>query len=124
MAKALEKFVEEIGALTVIELADLVKLIEEKFGVSASASMAAAAPAAAAAPQEEKAEFKVELIDGGANKIEVIKALRKVKKDLGMIEAKKLIESAPTVLAEAAPKEEANSMKEALEAAGAKVKLS
>ena len=125
MAKALETIVEQIGVLTVLELADLVKMIESKFGVSAAMPVAGVAAAAEAAPAAEaKTEFKVELLEGGANKIEAIKALRKVKKELGLTEAKKLIESAPTVIAEAASKEDAQALKEALEAAGAKVKLS
>lgn len=126
MAKALETIVEQIGALTVLELADLVKMIEEKFGVSAAMPVggAVAAAAEAAPAAEAKTEFKVELLDAGANKIEAIKALRKVKKELGLTEAKKLIDSAPTVIAEAASKDDAQALKEALEAAGCKVKLS
>lgn len=127
MSSNVEKLVTEIGGLTVLELADLTKALEEKFGVSASMAVGVAAPAAAgaAAPAaEEKNEFKVELLDAGANKLEALKALRKVKKDLGLIEAKKIVESAPVVIAEAASKEDAKAFKEALEAAGAKVKLS
>jgi large subunit ribosomal protein L7/L12 len=126
MSSNVEKLVTEISGLTVLELADLTKALEEKFGVSASMAIGAAAPAAAAgAPAaEEKTEFKVELLDAGANKLEALKALRKVKKDLGLIEAKKVVESAPVVIAEAASKDEAQALKEALEAAGAKVKLS
>lgn len=125
-SNVLEKLVTEISGLTVLELADLTKALETKFGVSASMAMSAGAPAAAAgAPAaEEKTEFKVELLDGGPNKIETIKALRKVKKELGLVEAKKLVESTPVVVAEAASKADAQALKEALEAAGAKVKLS
>lgn len=126
MASNLEKLITEIGGLTVLELADLTKALEEKFGVSASMAIGAAAPAAGAAEPAaaEKNEFKVELLDAGANKLEALKALRKVKKDLGLIEAKKIVESAPVVIAEAASKEDAQALREALEAAGAKVKLS
>jgi len=127
MSSKVVNLLEEIKALTVLELADLTKALEEAFGVSASMpTAAAAAPAAAAsaAKTEEKSEYKVELLDSGANKIESIKALRKVKKELGLTDAKKIIESAPIVIAEAASKEDANALKEALEAAGAKVKLS
>lgn len=125
-SKVLERIVEEVGALTLLEIADLVKLMEEKFGVSAAMPVAAggAAAAAPAAAEAEKSEYKVELLDSGANKIEAIKALRKVKKELGLTDAKKLIESAPVVIAEAASKADAQALKEALEAAGGKVKLS
>ena len=126
-SKSYEKLVEEIGSMSVLELADFVKKLEETFGVSAAMPMAAAAPAAEASAgkkEEEKTEFKVELVDAGANKINVIKALRQVKKDLGLTEAKKMAEETPSVIAEAASKDEAKVMKETLEAAGAKVKLS
>ena len=125
-SKNLERIVEEVGALTLLEIADLVKLMEEKFGVSAAMPVAAAgaASAAPAAAEAEKSEYKVELLDSGANKIEAIKALRKVKKELGLTDAKKIIESAPIVIAEAASKADAQALKEALEAAGGKVKLS
>lgn len=129
MSKAvtIEQLVEQISALTLLEVADLVKALEEKFGVSAA--MMASAPAAAAeggaqAAAEEKSEFKVELVEAGAEKIKVIKALREVKKDLGLTEAKKMVEEAPCVIAEAVSKDDAKVMKEKLEAAGAKVKLS
>jgi large subunit ribosomal protein L7/L12 len=123
MAKA-EKMIEEIGSMTVLELADLVKSLEEKFGVSA-ASMAApaAAPVAAEAPAADKAEFKVTLTEGGSEKIKVIKALRQVT-TLALTEAKKAVEDAPTVLGESVPKADAQKMKETIEAAGAKVELS
>ncbi len=124
MALNREKFIEEIGSMSVLELSELVKALEDKFGVSAAAA-AVAAPAAAApaAASAEKTEFKVELSDGGAEKIKVIKALRTVT-TLGLTEAKKAVEEAPTVIAEAASKADAQKMKEALEAAGAKVTLS
>ena len=126
MAKSFDKLIEEIGGLSVIELADLVKALEEKFGVSASAPMAAAsaAPAAAApaAAAEEKSSYKVTLQDSGADKIKVIKALKQVTQ-LSLTDAKKAVEEAPTILAESASKDDAKKMKEALEAAGAKVVL-
>lgn len=124
-AKSYENIVDQIGSLTVLELAELVKAMEEKFGVSAAAMPAAsAAPAAAAAApkQEEKSEYKVTLKDGGAEKIKAIKALRSVT-SLGLSEAKTAVEQAPTVIAEAASKEDAEKMKKALEEAGAKVEL-
>lgn len=126
MASNLNKIIDDISALTVLELAELTKALEEKFGVSAAMPMAvAAAPAAdAGEAAAEKTEFKVELTEVPDKKMPVIKALRSIKKDLGLIEVKKLVESAPVVIAEAAPKDEANKMKEELEAAGAKVKLS
>jgi large subunit ribosomal protein L7/L12 len=124
----MENLVKEISGLTVLELAELTKALESAFGVSAAMPMAAAMPAgeapAAGKKEEEKTEFKVELLDSGANKINVIKALRQVKKDLGLTEAKKMAEETPSVVAEAASKDEAKVMKETLEAAGAKVKLS
>lgn len=126
-SKSIETLISTISDLSVLELAQLTKALEEKFGVSAAVAMAAptaaaAAPAAAAA--EEKAEYKVEILDGGENKIKTIKALRQVKKDLGLTEAKKMVEETPSVVADAVPVAEAKAMKEALEAAGAKVKLS
>ncbi len=128
MSKSMENLVKEISGLTVLELAELTKALESAFGVSAAMPMAAAMPVAGEAPagkkEEEKTEFKVELVDAGANKINVIKALRQVKKDLGLTEAKKMAEETPSVIAEAASKDEAKVMKETLEAAGAKVKLS
>jgi len=117
------RIVEEIGKLSVMELADLVKALETTFGVSAAMPVAAAAPtAAAAAPVEEKSEFKVTLKESGAEAIKVIKALRTVT-TLSLGDAKKAVESAPFVVAEAAPKEEAQKIKKALEEAGAKVEL-
>jgi len=126
----IETLINSLSDLSVLELAQLTKAFEEKFGVSAAFSMASssavAAPAAtaAAAKSEEKAEYKVEWLDGGENKIKTIKALRQVKKDLGLTEAKKMAEETPSIVAEAVPVAEAKAMKEALEAAGAKVKLS
>ena len=123
---AIENIIEDIGKLSVIELAELVKSLENKFGVSAAAP--AAAPAAVAvgvvAPvAEEKTEFKVTLKEMGGEKIKVIKALRSVT-SLSLKEAKDLVEAAPSIVAESASKEDSKKMKEALEAAGAKVELS
>jgi large subunit ribosomal protein L7/L12 len=125
--KSYEQLIDQIGSLSVLELAELVKGLEEKFGVSAAMPMAAApaaATAAAEAPKaEEKLEYKVTLKDGGPEKIKTIKALRTVT-TLGLTEAKKAVEEAPSVIAESASKADAAKMKEALEAAGAKVELS
>ncbi len=115
----LEKLVAEISELTLLEAADLVKMLEEKLGVSAAAPVAMMAPAAAAAePEEEKTEFDVVLKDIGAKKIEVIKAVRKLT-SLGLKEAKELVESAPTTVMEAVPKEMAENARAELENAGA-----
>ena len=118
-----KKFIDEIKALSVAELNELVKAIEEEFGVSAAA-MAVAAPAAggAAAEVEEKTEFNVVLKDVGANKIAVIKAVREIT-GLGLAESKALVESAPKAVKEAVAKEAANEMAEKLKAAGATVEL-
>ena len=127
-AKSYEKMLEDIGNMSVLELSDLVKALEDKFGVSAAAPVAVggAAPAAGAPAEaaEEKTSFKVTLAAGGPEKIKTIKALRSVKSDLSLSDAKKAVEEAPTVLAEAASKEDADKMKKALEEAGAKVELS
>lgn len=133
MANTVQNLVKEISALTVVELAELTKALETTFGVSAAmpamgaATAAVGASAPAQAAQEEKSEFKVELIDGGAEKIKTIKELRKVKKDLGLTEAKAMVDSAsdksPAVIAEGVSKADAQAMKDALEAAGAKVRL-
>jgi large subunit ribosomal protein L7/L12 len=121
----IDALVNEISGLTALELAQLTKSLENVFGVSAAmtAAPAAAVSAPEAKKEEEKNEYKVELVDAGANKINVIKALRQLKKDLGITQAREIVEKAPQVLAEAASKDEAKAMKEALEAAGAKVKL-
>jgi large subunit ribosomal protein L7/L12 len=125
--KSFNNLVDEIGGMSVIELADFVKALEEKFGVSAAMPMmgagaAAAAPAAAVA--EEKSEYKVTLENSGAEKIKTIKALRAVIPELNLTDAKKMVEEAPQVIKESAPKDLANKIKAELEAAGAKVKLS
>ena len=113
----IEKLVEEIEKLTVIELADLVKAIEEKFGVSAAAAVVAAGPVAGAAA-EEKTEFNVVLKEAGATKIAVIKAVREAT-GLGLKEAKDLVDGAPKTVKENMPKEDAEKLVEALKAAGA-----
>jgi large subunit ribosomal protein L7/L12 len=120
----LQKIAAEIEKLTVVEVADLAKYLEDKFGVTAVAAVAApAAGGAAAAPAEEKTSFTVVLTDGGANKLNVIKAVREIKPDLGLMDAKKLVESAPQDLLVDAKKDAANEAKAKLEAAGAKVEL-
>lgn len=127
MAANLETLVDQLSGLTVIEAAELVKLLEEKWGVSAAApvAVAAAAPAGAAAPApaEEKTSFDVVLVEAGANKIAVIKEVRAAVAGLGLAEAKALVESAPKALKEGATKEEAEEIKKKLEAAGAKVEI-
>ena len=120
----INKIAEELGTLTILEAAELVKMLEEKWGVSAAAPVAAAAgPAAAAEPVEEKTDFDVELTDAGSNKIAVIKAVRVVKSGLGLADAKKLVESAPAIILEGASKEDAEKAKAELEKAGAKVTI-
>ena len=116
------KFIEDIKALNVMELADLVKAIEEEFGVSAAAPVAVAAAGPAAAAAEEKTEFDVILADVGDKKINVIKVVRELT-GLGLKEAKELVESAPKAVKEAAAKDDAEAIKAKLEDAGAKVEL-
>lgn len=119
------KIAEELGKLTVLEAAELVKHLEEEWGVSAAAPVAAAAagPAADAAPAEEKTEFDVVIAEAGGNKIAVIKAVREVASGLGLADAKKLVESAPAPVLEGASKDDAEAAKAKLEEAGAKVEL-
>lgn len=117
------KIAEELGTLTVLEAAELVKNLEEAWGVSAAAATAVAAPAAAAEAAEEKTDFNVELTEAGGNKIAVIKAVRGVVSGLGLADAKKLVESAPVVLAEGLDKDAAEAAKKGLEEAGAKITL-
>ncbi|MFZ9935890.1 MAG: 50S ribosomal protein L7/L12 [Luteolibacter sp.] len=122
----IEQLMEDLGKLTVLEAADLVKKLEEAWGVSAAAPVGAvmAAPAAeAAAPAEEKTEFDVVVTDAGANKIAVIKAVREVAPGLGLADAKKLVESTPAKILEGAAKDAAEAAKKKLEEAGAKVEL-
>lgn len=117
------KLIEDVKALTVLELADLVKALEEEFGVSAAAPVAvAAAPVAAAAVVEEQTEFTVLLADAGANKINVIKVVREVT-GLGLKEAKDLVDGAPKAVKEGVSKDDAEKIKKSLEEAGAKVEL-
>ena len=120
----LAKIVEELSALTVLEAADLSKLLEEKWGVSAAAAVAVAGPAAAAAgpAAEEQTEFDVILTGDGGNKINVIKEVRAIT-GLGLGEAKALVEGAPKVVKEGANKAEADELKKRLEGAGATVEL-
>ncbi|MBR3870858.1 MAG: 50S ribosomal protein L7/L12 [Clostridia bacterium] len=123
MSEKIEKFVEEVKTLSVLELSELVKALEEEFGVSAAAAVVAAAPAAGgAAAAEEKTEFTVALAEAGANKIAVIKAVREIT-GLGLKEAKDLVDGAPSTVKENVAKEEAEAMKAKLEEAGAKVEL-
>ncbi len=118
----IEKILADIETLTVIELSDLVKAIEEKFGVSAQAAVVAVAGGAAAGAAEEKTEFNVVLKDAGATKIQVIKAVREVT-GLGLKEAKDLVDTAPKTVKENMPKEEAEKLVEALKAAGATAEM-
>lgn len=126
LSAKVQKIVDGVKDLSLVEVNELVKALEEEFGVSAApVMMAGAMPAAGgeAAPAEEKTEFDVVLKDGGANKIAVIKAVRTIKPDLGLAEAKKFVESAPQTLVEGAKKEEAEAAKKSLEEAGATVEL-
>lgn len=125
MSDKMQKIVDQISELSVLEVADLVKALEEKFGVTAAPVAMAAAPQSASggAPVEEKTEFNVVITDAGANKIGVIKAVRELKSDLGLVEAKNLVEKTPAVLLEGAKKEDAEAAKKKLEEAGAKVEL-
>lgn len=121
----LVKIVDELSSLTILEAAELSKMLEEKWGVSAAAAVAVAAPGAGAGATqtEEKTEFDVELTDAGANKINVIKEVRALVPDLGLKEAKELVDGAPKVVKVGASKEEAEKFKKQLEAAGAKVTI-
>ncbi len=116
--------VEELGKLTVLEAVDLVKQLEESWGVSAAAPTAAAGPAAGPAEAvEEKTEFDVVIVEAGPNKIAVIKAVREVAPGLGLADAKKLVESAPAKVLEGVAKEAGETAKKKLEEAGAKIEL-
>ena len=120
----IDTLVEELGKLTVLEAVDLVKKLEETWGVSAAAPVAVAGPAAGPVEAaEEKTEFDVMLTDAGANKIAVIKAVREVVPGLGLADAKKLVESAPAKVLEGVAKDAADSAKKKLEEAGAKIEL-
>ncbi len=120
-----QAIVDQLSNLTVLQIAELVKALEEKWGVSAAApvAVAAAGGAAAAAPVEEKTTFDVILTEVGGNKIGVIKEVRAAVPGLGLAEAKALVESAPKALKEGATKEEAEEIKKKIEAAGAKVTI-
>ena len=123
MSDKISGIISSLEELNVLELNNLVKSIEEKWGVSAAAAAVAAGPAAAAAaPAEEKTEFKVTLKDVGAKKINVIKAVREVT-DLGLKEAKDLVDGAPKVIKEGIPKAEAEEIKKKFEEAGATVEI-
>ena len=118
----LAKLVDELSALTVMEAADLAKILEEKWGVSAAAAVAVAGAAGGAAAAEEKDEFTVVLAEAGANKINVIKEIRAITQ-LGLKEAKDLVDGAPKTVKEGVAKAEAEEIKKKLEEAGAKVEL-
>ncbi len=118
----LNKIIEELSKLTVVEAADLSKQLEEKWGVTAAAPAAAAPAAGAAAPAEEKSEFTIFLSSAGDKKINVIKEVRAIT-GLGLKEAKDLVEAAPKEIKKAVPKKDAEEVKKKLEAAGAKVEL-
>ena len=126
MSDKVLKLIEDVKALTGLELSELVKALEEEFGVSAAAPVAVAAVAApadgAAAAAEEKTEFDVVLAEVGANKIQVIKAVREIT-SLGLKEAKELVDGAPKAVKEGVSKDDAEEMKKKLEEAGAKVEL-
>jgi large subunit ribosomal protein L7/L12 len=128
LSEKAQKIMDMVGEMSVLELNDLVKALEEKFGVTAAApmmmgAMPAAAGVAAEAPAEEKTEFDLILKEVGANKIGVIKAVREINPALGLVEAKNLVESAPKPIMEGAKKADAESAKKKLEDAGAKVEL-
>ena len=118
----LNKLIDELSQLTILEAADLAKALEEKWGVSAAAPVAVAAAGAAAGAAEEKTEFDVILTDAGANKIGVIKEVRAIT-NLGLKEAKDLVDGAPKEIKKGVAKDEAEKIKKQLEAAGAKVEL-
>ncbi len=122
MSEKITSMIEEIKALSVLELSELVKAIEEEFGVSAAAPVAVAAVAGPAAAAEEKTEFDVVLTDAGAAKIGVIKVVREIT-GLGLKEAKELVDGAPKTVKEGASKDDAEAIKAKLEEAGAKVEI-
>jgi large subunit ribosomal protein L7/L12 len=129
LSKDAQKVMDMVEKMNVLELNDLVKALEDKFGVSAAAPMMMGAmptnggAPADAEPEEEKTEFDVVLADAGGNKIAVIKTVRELNQAWGLVEAKKLVESAPKTILEAAKKEDAQEAKKKLEEAGAKVEL-
>ena len=119
----IETLVEELGKLTVLEAVDLVKKLEETWGVSAAAATVAVAATGPVKAVEEKTEFDVVIVEAGANKIAVIKAVREVAPGLGLADAKKLVESAPAKVLEGVAKEAGEAAKKKLEEAGAKIEL-
>ena len=121
-SEKITKFVEEVKTLTVMELSELVKAIEEEFGVSAAAPVMVTGPATAAPAADAKTEFDVVLVDPGASKMPVIKLVKEIT-GLGLKEAKELVDNAPKAIKEGVSKDEAEEMKKALEEAGAKVEL-
>jgi large subunit ribosomal protein L7/L12 len=123
MALTADMLIQEIETMSVLELANLVKAIEERFGVSAAAAAAPAGGAVATGVAEEQTEFNVELLESGANKLNVIKAVREIVSGLGLKEAKDMVDGAPKIIKESLSKEEAAKIKEKLEAAGAKVAI-
>jgi large subunit ribosomal protein L7/L12 len=124
MALTADQLIAEIETMTVLDLANLVKALEDRFGVSAAAAAAPAAGGAApAAAVEEQTEFNVILLEAGANKLNVIKAVREIVAGLGLKEAKDLVDGAPKAVKEGIAKDEAAKIKEKLEAAGAKVEI-
>lgn len=127
LSKKVQKIVDAVKELSLMEVSELVEALEDEFGVSAAAPVVAAAPAASNgggdAAAQEQTEFDVILKDGGSNKIAAIKAVRALKQDLGLSDAKKFVESAPETVLEAADKEKAEEAKKSLEEAGAVVEL-
>ena len=123
MAANHDDMITKIESMTVVELAELVKKLEEKFGISAAAPMAVAGAGAGAAAAEEKTSFNVVLKSGGASKLNVIKVVREINSALGLKEAKDLVDGAPKTVKEGVKKEEADEMKAKLEAAGAQVEI-
>jgi len=123
MALTADTLIQEIETMTVLDLANLVKALEERFGVSAAAVAAPAGGAVVAVAVEEQTEFNVELLEAGAAKLNVIKAVREIVTGLGLKEAKDLVDGAPKIVKEGVTKEEAAKIKEKLEAAGAKVAI-
>ncbi|MBE7059461.1 MAG: 50S ribosomal protein L7/L12 [Ruminococcaceae bacterium] len=122
MSENIQTIIDTIKGMTMLELSELVKTIEEEFGVSAAAPVAVAAGGAAGGAAEEKTEFDVVLADAGANKLAVVKAVKDVA-GLGLKEAKELVDNAPKTIKEAASKDDAEAIKAKLEEAGAKVEL-
>ncbi|GIW62539.1 MAG: 50S ribosomal protein L7/L12 [Patescibacteria group bacterium] len=125
-SEKITKIAEQIEQLTAVELAELAEYMEDKFGVQPMAVAASATPTAPTgqeAPAEEKSSFTVVLAEAGANKLNVVKAVRELKPDLGLMDAKKLVDSAPKEILVDVKKEEAENAKQKLEAAGAKVEL-